>query len=113
MALKVCMRPGCPELIESGAYCDKHKKETTRYDKERGSSTARGYDYKWQIHRTIFLNMPDNTLCYDCLHMTPERVTASTEVHHIIAKQKGGMDEYSNLMGLCHDCHSKRTANGE
>lgn len=107
---KCCLMPGCPNLVYSG-YCEEHKKQ--RYDNRRASSTKRGYDYTWQQRRIAFLNRQENALCYDCLHMMPERTTAATEVHHIIAKRNGGTDDYSNLMPLCHDCHSKRTANGE
>ena len=105
------MIPLCPNLTELGGYCDEHKKYSS--DRERGSSTARGYDATWQRRRIIFLNRTENALCYDCLHMIPERITASTEVHHIIAKRNGGTDDFSNLMGLCYDCHNKRTTKGE
>ena len=30
-----------------------------------------------------------------------------TELHHIIPIEKGGNDEYWNLIYLCHDCHMK------
>ena len=109
MIMKPCYHIGCPNLVQKGAYCEEHRE---RNDK-RGSSTARGYDYAWQQRRTAFLNKSENALCYDCLNMRPEQTTAATEVHHIMAKGNGGTDKYSNLMGLCHDCHSKRTSKGE
>lgn len=33
------------------------------------------------------------------------------EVDHVIALCNGGADDDSNLQGLCHDCHTAKTAN--
>lgn len=33
----------------------------------------------------------------------------STDADHILARRAGGSDERSNLRGLCHSCHSRRT----
>ncbi|MGG3870709.1 hypothetical protein [Brevibacillus laterosporus] len=44
--LKTCLHSRCPTLIRE-AYCPLHqKKQVQQYDRERGSSTQRGYDAK-------------------------------------------------------------------
>jgi hypothetical protein len=42
-----CPEPGCSELVASGR-CAAH---ANKYEQQRGSSSARGYDYYW---RTFF-----------------------------------------------------------
>ena len=111
--LRTCNHPGCPELVQSG-YCTQHTKDkqsTRLYDKQRGSNTARGYGYAWSLTRLQFLKA--NPLCHDCLNDKPEQVTPAKEVHHILAKRKGGKDDHDNLMSLCHRHHSIRTFRGE
>jgi len=108
--LRPCLYPSCPKLVQSGR-CDKHKPDKQNiklYDKQRGSNTERGYGYAWSLVRLDFLR--HNPLCYDCL---PEQVKPAKEVHHILAKRKGGKDNNDNLMSLCRRCHSIRTARGE
>ena len=48
-------------------------------------------------------------LCAECRRLG--RVTAATEVDHIVRLQDGGTDHPSNLQSLCHDCHALKTAN--
>jgi hypothetical protein len=38
------------------------------------------------------------------------RRAVSTDVDHIIPKELGGTDAEENLQGLCHECHSFKTA---
>jgi len=37
------------------------------------------------------------------------RVTAATEVDHIVPRANGGGSEGTNLQSLCHDCHVGKT----
>ena len=102
---KPCSYPRCPELIESGSYCEKHKKtERQRYDQARGNSRERGYTSAWDKLRKWFLT--NNPLCYDCLERG--EVTPGKVVHHIKPKSEGGSDDTENLMTLCHRCHNVR-----
>ncbi len=58
-----------------------------------------------RIRQVILLRDP---LCLACLR---NGVTiASVEVDHIVPIEKGGSDDDSNLQGLCHDCHTAKTA---
>lgn len=46
-------------------------------------------------------------LCVAC--SAAGRVTAATEVDHIIPLFLGGDDAWDNLQPLCHDCHVDKT----
>ena len=37
------------------------------------------------------------------------RISAATEVDHIMPLYKGGTDDDANLQPLCHDCHANKT----
>jgi 5-methylcytosine-specific restriction protein A len=75
---------------------------------ERGTSAQRGYGGRWQRLRAMFLRA--HPLCVECARA--DRITVATDVHHIVAKRAGGSDDDSNLMALCHACHSRITAAG-
>lgn len=49
-------------------------------------------------------------ICVHCLKQDPPRVSASTEVDHIVPLSKGGDYSDENLAGLCHDCHAEKSA---
>lgn len=105
-----CTYPGCPELVQSGGRCDKHKKqEAQRYDRERGTAASRGYTARWQRYRRQYL--AKNPLCAECERQG--RLRAATDVDHIKAVT-GPNDplfwDPENHQGLCHECHSRKTA---
>ena len=35
------------------------------------------------------------------------KLTPMEEVHHILPVNRGGSNDWSNLMSLCHSCHEK------
>ena len=47
-------------------------------------------------------------LCVKC--ESKGRITAATEVDHVIPLHQGGTDDFDNLQALCHDCHAEKTA---
>lgn len=104
MTSKQCVYPGCHERIRHGAYCTHHKaKQRQTFDDRRGSSTDRGYDYRWQRARAAFLLL--NPLCVMC--EAKGRTTAASVVDHIVP-HKG--DEIlfwdsANWQPLCRACH--------
>lgn len=67
----------------------------------RPSSAARGYGRSWRRIRSAYLAA--HPLCVGC-----DRALA-TEVDHVIAKVKGGTDDWSNLVAYCKSCHSRKT----
>ena len=46
--------------------------------------------------------------CAICLQAG--RLTAATEVDHVVPLELNGTDDDDNLQGLCHDCHAEKTA---
>lgn len=40
-----CRYPGCPNLCDTGTYCEEHRKEWSP-ESLRGNAAARGYDAK-------------------------------------------------------------------
>jgi 5-methylcytosine-specific restriction protein A len=79
--------------------------------RQRGSSTALGYDRAWQRFRAWMLHV--RPLCQDCA--ATGLTVAASEVHHV-AKIRDRPDlrlDPTNVMCLCEACHSTRTARGE
>jgi len=73
----------------------------------RKSASARGYGHRWRTFRAWFLRQPNNIMCAIC------KTEVATEVDHI--KRVSGPDDplfykEGNHQGLCHECHSKKTA---
>lgn len=71
----------------------------------------REYDTpRWRKYRRWFLSQPENALCRECDRHG--RVEPSTDVDHI--EPVGGDDprfyDTANHQGLCHSCHSAKTA---
>ena len=103
-----CCKPGCGRLAD-GRYCDVHQGEDKRQaDQERGSSTQRGYGYRWQKYRARYLAA--HPLCVAC--EIDGRVTAATVVDHI-KPHRGDpklMWNPANHQGLCKPHHDIKTA---
>lgn len=51
--------------------------------------------------------LSDTPLCVAC--KAKGRVTAATEVDHIVALVNGGTDTPDNRQALCGDCHDEKT----
>jgi len=107
-----CRQPGCPALVEGGGYCDKHKKnDSQRRDQHRGSSTQRGYGYRWQKSSKGWLRV--HPLCAECERQG--RVAAATVVDHIVP-HRGDMQLFwdpNNWESLCKPHHDAKTGRGE
>ena len=107
---RACAEPGCPAVVSGDSrYCDHHGAiHAAEYDSRRGSSTARGYGYRWQkIRKMQLINEP---FCANIFGDHGDVLVMATEVDHIKPKEKGGGDEPGNLQSLCKRCHSKKTA---
>lgn len=107
-----CRHPGCPALLSDPrqAYCPEHTPAHREYDRERGSAAARGYGARWRRLRQIVLAR--DPVCRDPfgVHRAAGEVVPATDVDHIVPRSAGGADTLENLQGLCHACHSRKTA---
>ena len=103
-----CNQPGCAALANE-RFCPVHAKARQRsYERERGSASARGYDWRWQKARAVFLAA--NPLCVE--HRKKDQVVAATVVDHI-TPHKNDMRlfwDQSNWQPLCKPCHDRKTA---
>lgn len=94
-AARPCITPGCPAITRSGPRCSAH---TLKANRQRGSSTARGYGSQWQRLRLIVLNR-DAWTCGYCGR-------PATTVDHVTPKSRGGTDDEANLIAACLSCNS-------
>ena len=111
-APRPCATPGCPELVRGRPRCDRH---TQAKERERRTSTERGYGRRWQASRLVFLSRPENALCRPCLKKNPPQVTAATVVDHI-KDHKGDHQLFwdeSNWQPSCEHCHNARVDAGD
>lgn len=77
-----------------------------QYDKQRPSSSKRGYNRAWRKLRRMFLSL--HPFCEFC----KPKLTAATEVDHIqpVSDHPELRLVVTNLRSLCKPCHSRRTA---
>lgn len=111
-APRPCNYPGCGVLVHGGSSrCEQHKYkriEAKALDARRGSSSERGYSYKWQQAREGFLRA--HPLCVR--HQARGEVVAATVVDHI-TPHKGDKTLFwqrANWQPLCKQCHDIKTA---
>lgn len=110
-----CRFPGCSNVVDGGvAYCDAHvDARPMRWD-ERVSAARRGYGHRWRKQRLMVLSR--NPLCDDPfgVHSAAGVVELATDVHHVVPLASNAAERVkhheSNLMPLCHSCHSRITA---
>ena len=105
-----CRYPGCPNLCESGTFCQEHRKEWSP-DALRGGASQRGYDTKWRRARKAYLRK--DPLCIICRE--EGRLTPATVVDHIIPHRgdPGLFWDENNWQPLCKDCHDRKTGYGK
>lgn len=111
-APRPCSYIGCRALVRNGGgRCETHKRQQrSQFEEQRGSSSQRGYGYRWQKARATWLSR--HPLCVACAEANPSRVTAAEVVDHIVPH--GGNQtlfwDTSNWQSLCKCCHDKKTA---
>lgn len=100
---------GMSESLESGVYCEAHRKEWS-HEALRGGATARGYDARWRKARTAYLKR--HPLCAECLKSGT--LTPATVVDHIVP-HRGNRELFwdeQNWQPLCKECHDRKTGSG-
>lgn len=126
-APKPCNHPGCGRLIDTGGYCEQHKKKKIQLSEQaRGSSNDRGYGYKWQKARDGFLRKHPTCECQDCqvlpFILRPKSEVVDHKVDHKLFEAKTSGDpqriakanqlfwDSSNWQAMAKVCHDKKTA---
>lgn len=112
LARRPCKHPGCRALVTTGAYCEAHAKaKRQESDAQRGSSTQRGYGYRWQKTSKAFLRAHPLCQCDDCkegeLRLLPSQVVDHTIPH------RGDMKLFwdpNNWKAMNKRCHDRKTA---
>lgn len=94
-----CSYPHCPSTIAAQErYCEYHHALVcARYDANRETATARGYDTRWQKVRAIKLGREPLCQC-GCGKL-------AECVHHLDRNPKN--NDIDNLMSMATECHSK------
>jgi 5-methylcytosine-specific restriction protein A len=94
---KACSNRGCSRL-----NCTEHVVKVVRKpDTREKSAYRRGYDLEWRRIRAAYLRR--YKWCVVCGEL-------ATQVDHLGSLSSGGTNKWINLQGLCHSCHSRKTA---
>lgn len=112
MPVTPCRAHRCPNLVKRSqkGYCDEHADKRygwQRSQKVKGTVTQRGYGHAWRKLREQVLER-DGYICQVC--KADGRLTAATEVDHIVNKASGGSDTLDNLQAICKACHKAKTS---
>ena len=100
----VCNVPGCHYIAVTAGRCATHASQVQqRYDAQRASPSARGYDAAWRKARAAYLAEQPGCQWLGCRSM-------ATDVHHRVPLVQGGTHDADNLVALCHAHHSSITA---
>jgi 5-methylcytosine-specific restriction protein A len=98
---------GCGEIISGDCpKCKKrHRKE---YDRNRQSSSKRGYNVAWRRVRRAKLSKSPLCECVDC-EAGKKRVVPASTVHHLkpIDTHPHLRLKMSNLLSMARECHEK------
>ena len=94
--LRPCLECGTPTRK---TRCPQH---TSQLNRERGSSTQRGYGSRWQRIRNAYIAR--HPLCEWPLCNEP-----AIDVDHVRPQRAGGTHERTNLQSLCRPHHAQKT----
>ena len=110
---KPCRDRNCPGVAIAFGYCKDHQGKAKRYgkaqakayDKQRGTTTERGYGAQHQKVRARYLK--EHPLCEKCLEVgrTTPILDGGGVLHHKDGDAFNIWDD--NLMALCRDCHER------
>jgi len=106
-----CRHAGCAALLDNPGFCDKHRREIFKIQKqtvtEDYKERNRFYQRKeWKAVRLLQLQL--EPLCRKC--RTLGKLSPAAVVDHIIAIADGGNElEQNNLQSLCTSCHNEKT----
>ena len=99
-----CSYRSCPSSATRSGLCKKHYNQL---DKQRGTSSERGYNWRWHKSTVLYLN--DHPLCKVC--EAEGRVEPARVVDHI-NPHRGDYTRFwaeDNWQGLCFRHHNEKT----
>ena len=109
-APSACTHPGCPELVQDGSRCAKHKQERKRDYRSSAERKQLETFYSSTIWRSISKAFRKRyPLCVQCA--ATGRTTVADVVDHIIEIRDDWSKRHDpkNLQSLCHACHNSKT----
>lgn len=104
----LCIGHGCRNTAERGSYYCTTCRPRDPLGQKRESPTKRGYGAAWRRTRAAFL--AEYPLCNNALGLHSGRLVAARVADHIVPREQGGTDDWSNLQPLCKRCHDTKTA---
>lgn len=105
---RVCVTPGCHRLTTQ-TYCDPCRQirgsdRRARQSKVYGQRGRLIDFYQSRLWKSLRDQVRrEEPLCRLCHRL-------AMHVDHIVPRERGGPDIRENLQGLCHSCHSEKTA---
>ena len=106
-----CRHLGCRALLDKPGFCDKHRRETFKVQRQAMSIDKAEHDRfyhraAWKKVRLLQLQL--EPLCRECRKVG--KLTPASIVDHIIERSKGGSDfDQENLQSTCASCHNAKT----
>lgn len=97
-----CRIPLCDQPSSHHGLCTAHERaRKAQVDATRGTTAQRGYSSRWRgLRSRVLASHPTCVMCH----------APATDVHHLIARNDGGLDLPENLVPLCHEHHSSISA---
>ena len=86
-----CRYPGCPNLCETGTYCEVHRKEWSP-ESLRGNAAARGYDAKWREARRLFSSLTAVTSICSGIRITGRLYASNATIRRQAMACNGGRE---------------------
>lgn len=102
-AVKVCTYTGCNTLVRNGSgRCSKHpaKPWVHSTDAPKRMSGRHLQNARERLFRA-------NPLCVECA--AQGKVKLATQRDHVVPLAEGGVDDDSNVQGLCVACHKLKS----
>jgi 5-methylcytosine-specific restriction enzyme A len=107
-----CSQPLCFRFASPNtSRCDQHAiAHRQQVDTHRGSSSKRGYNYRWQIASKAFLKL--HPYCQCPTHQGKADSPLATCVDHIIPHKNDKVLFWSraNWQAMSKECHDRKTA---
>lgn len=107
--MRVCSRPGCPNLTATGGRCDDCKR---RADRDRGTATERGYTSRGHraFREVVLARDPVCVLCRSALATVADHWPLSRRE---LVEQGLDPNDPGRGRGLCKPCHDTATARNQ